>query len=213
METAAGEEQATAPAPESPVQPELVQELASSAAEEPANAADAAGEAAESIPLAAEEPAYIEVWRPGRPPEERRAERNRQRPRRVRGESRTPAAVATDAASSPEAAAATATPAADAAAAPETQRPDRPPRRGRPHRDRDARESREARGRPDRRERREPRDRHEHSERAGRRDRERPAFAKRTFGERRDKGPDPDSPFAKLAALKEQLEANTKDGR
>jgi ATP-dependent RNA helicase SUPV3L1/SUV3 len=28
--------------------------------------------------------------------------------------------------------------------------------------------------------------------------------------ERRDKAPDPNSPFAKLAALKEQLEANAK---
>jgi len=31
--------------------------------------------------------------------------------------------------------------------------------------------------------------------------------------ERRDKAPDPNSPFAKLAALKEQLEANAKERR
>ena len=31
--------------------------------------------------------------------------------------------------------------------------------------------------------------------------------------ERRDKQPDPNSPFAKLAALKEQLEANAKERR
>jgi len=30
---------------------------------------------------------------------------------------------------------------------------------------------------------------------------------------RRDKAPDPDSPFAKLAALKAQLEADAKDRR
>jgi ATP-dependent RNA helicase SUPV3L1/SUV3 len=32
-------------------------------------------------------------------------------------------------------------------------------------------------------------------------------------GDRRDKAPDPDSPFAKLAALKEQLEADAKERR
>ena len=31
--------------------------------------------------------------------------------------------------------------------------------------------------------------------------------------ERRDRDPDPNSPFAKLAALKEQLEANAKEPR
>ena len=31
--------------------------------------------------------------------------------------------------------------------------------------------------------------------------------------DRRDREPDPNSPFAKLAALKEQLEANTKEPR
>jgi ATP-dependent RNA helicase SUPV3L1/SUV3 len=31
--------------------------------------------------------------------------------------------------------------------------------------------------------------------------------------DRRDKAPDPDSPFAKLAALKAQLEADAKEGR
>ena len=32
-------------------------------------------------------------------------------------------------------------------------------------------------------------------------------------GDRRDKAPDPNSPFAKLAALKEQLEGNSKEPR
>ena len=37
-------------------------------------------------------------------------------------------------------------------------------------------------------------------------------FASAEDPRRRDKEPDPDSPFAKLAALKAQLEANAKDG-
>jgi len=43
----------------------------------------------------------------------------------------------------------------------------------------------------------------------------RPVFAQspRPAKERRDKAPDPNSPFAKLAALKEQLEANAKERR
>jgi ATP-dependent RNA helicase SUPV3L1/SUV3 len=35
----------------------------------------------------------------------------------------------------------------------------------------------------------------------------------RSERDRRDSTPDPNSPFAKLAALKEQLEANAKDRR
>jgi ATP-dependent RNA helicase SUPV3L1/SUV3 len=35
----------------------------------------------------------------------------------------------------------------------------------------------------------------------------------RTDRDRRDKAPDPNSPFAKLAALKEQLEADAKERR
>jgi ATP-dependent RNA helicase SUPV3L1/SUV3 len=38
-------------------------------------------------------------------------------------------------------------------------------------------------------------------------------FATSAPKERRDKAPDPNSPFAKLAALKEQLEANAKERR
>jgi ATP-dependent RNA helicase SUPV3L1/SUV3 len=40
------------------------------------------------------------------------------------------------------------------------------------------------------------------------------AYLKQTARkERRDREPDPNSPFAKLAALKEQLEANAKERR
>jgi ATP-dependent RNA helicase SUPV3L1/SUV3 len=60
------------------------------------------------------------------------------------------------------------------------------------------------------------------SDRPGRRDRDSPdrdpdlraKYIKgRVDRDRRDKAPDPNSPFAKLAALKEQLEADAKERR
>jgi ATP-dependent RNA helicase SUPV3L1/SUV3 len=67
------------------------------------------------------------------------------------------------------------------------ERPGGPPRRDRPRRERD--------------------------EGPGRAEREQ--YYAKPFGgggsERRDKAPDPNSPFAKLAALKQQLEQNSKD--
>jgi ATP-dependent RNA helicase SUPV3L1/SUV3 len=89
-----------------------------------------------------------------------------------------------------------------------TERPDRPPRVDRPGPPRGDRFNRPQRGdRPDR---------------PGRRDRDSPdrdpdlraKYIKgRTDRDRRDKAPDPNSPFAKLAALKEQLEADAKERR
>ncbi|MGA7609184.1 MAG: hypothetical protein WCF49_03265, partial [Xanthobacteraceae bacterium] len=66
-------------------------------------------------------------------------------------------------------------------------------------------------------ERRERTDRHERPDRQDRRrDRrgdDRPPRTWEAGRERRGKEPDPDSPFAKLAALKAQLEADAKDRR
>jgi ATP-dependent RNA helicase SUPV3L1/SUV3 len=51
------------------------------------------------------------------------------------------------------------------------------------------------------------------SDRPPRPPREGGLFATSAPNDRRDKAPDPNSPFAKLAALKEQLEANAKERR
>jgi len=150
---------------------------------------------------ASSEPVLIEVWRPGR------AE-GRKRPnfRRRGGPKDTAEAPATstsaEVAAQPAAAAEAASPPQDvpAGAAPNIppreerrfrqrrrgppDRPDRPDRGERPRRDRDRASTYAAR-----------------SERSERKDRY----------ERRDKAPDPNSPFAKLATLKAQLEADAKE--
>ncbi len=162
----------------------------------------------------------IEVWRPGRPPEERR-----QRPARPQGERREhrPRPQSTVPAAPQDGAQAVAPPAGDTAAAATTDapKPDRQDRRPRHGQDRAGQADRPQReGRPAARERRggERPDR-EHSERSGRpprREGGRRDFKDRDRGEAREwidpkerRGQaDPNSPFAKLAALKEQLEAN-----
>jgi ATP-dependent RNA helicase SUPV3L1/SUV3 len=186
-----------------PVVPEAAAEAA--APEQPAEAA------AEAKPA---EPEMIEVWRPGRPPEERRprpprreGERREQGPRRDR---RPRSQVAAQ-----DGAPAAAPAEAPAAAQAEQAKPERPDQRQRQGRDRPDRE-REREGRPQARERRggerPERDRSERGDRPrreGRRD-----FKDRDRGEAREwidpkerRGQaDPNSPFAKLAALKEQLE-------
>jgi ATP-dependent RNA helicase SUPV3L1/SUV3 len=163
------------------------------------------------------EPDMIEVWRPGRPPEERRP-----RPPRAQGERRErrprPQAAAAPAAPQDGASAAPAdATAAAAAAATEAPKPARHDGRPGQGRDRDQRgEGRERDARPPPRERRggerPDRDRSDRGpRREGRRD-----FKDRDRGEPREwidpkerRGQaDPNSPFAKLAALKEQLEAS-----
>jgi ATP-dependent RNA helicase SUPV3L1/SUV3 len=161
------------------------------------------------------EPEMIEVWRPGRPPEERpqhRRHRPAREPRERGGrhpaaEQGVAAAEATAAAQAPQ----------DAASPP---RPPRATRERRPDRDRPEGERTprpERSGRPPPRERRE-REGSDRPARFGREERGRGAFAKdREAREWRDpndrRGADPNSPFAKLAALKEQLEAGAKERR
>jgi ATP-dependent RNA helicase SUPV3L1/SUV3 len=140
-------------------------------------------------PVSADEPQFIEVWRPGRPEE--------RRPRRHRRPVREPAQAAA-------AGTAQAAPAAEAAAAP-APREER--RREDPRKDRNAAERSGRDGkRPERRERSD-----QHERRRDRRDHDRPPRTWEAGRERRGKEPDPDSPFAKLAALKAQLEAEAKD--
>ncbi|MGE3870755.1 MAG: helicase, partial [Pseudorhodoplanes sp.] len=152
------------------------------------SAVDAAPAAAESAPAA--EPEMIEVWRPGRfDGQARHRARPRHEQRRRHGKPQAPAAA--DASAAPAPGEAT-QPAADAAAVPqgevtrEQRRPHRP-HRGERHKDR-----REGH-RPPHHGKSKPRDEPR---------RERP-----------ERKPDPNSPFAKLAALKEQLEAGSKERR
>jgi ATP-dependent RNA helicase SUPV3L1/SUV3 len=182
---------------------------------------EAAGAKPEQASAAAPEPELIEVWRLGRAEGPRRHPRGR----RPRGAARASAAA-------PEGTSATAE--ATAAPPPAVEPPRRPgesdgasvregrkPRR--PHRERPDRDrpDRQRADRPDRqsqdRERpgRERGERRERQPREDRPDRD-PELRAKYFkgrGERRDKAPDPNSPFAKLAALKEQLEANAKERR
>jgi ATP-dependent RNA helicase SUPV3L1/SUV3 len=204
------------------------------ASEPPTDVAAPAADAGSAAPAAAEaaatdasaEPEMIEVWRPGRPPGERRPRtgdrRGSRRPHeRARPDGQTPAEPA---AAGAEPAAAGAEPgavAAGAEAAPSAE-PDRE-RRGRPRRRRrdgadGARDERRADGaaRPPQRDRTERTDRggrHERRDRPPRRDRDRrdenrPSRTWTSSQEPRGKEPDPNSPFAKLLALKQQLESN-----
>jgi ATP-dependent RNA helicase SUPV3L1/SUV3 len=138
----------------------------------------------------AEEPVMIEVWRPGRAgrPEGAR------RPRFKRREAGRHKATEQGAPRQPDAAVAAAPteaspPSAEGAATEQ------------PHAKRHQRHHR--RSKPEQRFDRPPRER----------DRERPPRPQRFERRERDKAPDPNSPFAKLAALKAQLEADAKERR
>jgi ATP-dependent RNA helicase SUPV3L1/SUV3 len=198
--------------------------VAPEAAAEPAPAEQAvAASPAEDKPA---EPETIEVWRPGRPPEERRArharppgERRERRPRPPAAQPAVPASPEGAVAAAP-ADAATAPPPAEGADA-TAGRAARGPRHGR-DRGAERTERPEREGRPPARERR-------GGERPERGDRPPRREGRRDFKDRdRDRGneprewrdpkdrrggreADPNSPFAKLAALKEQLEADTKE--
>ena len=171
---------------------------------------------AASPAAAAAEPEMIEVWRPGRPSGERRPRDGERRGRRRQHER---PAVPAEGQPAGEAAVATAEPAAGAAGAEATPSAE-PVRRGRPrHRRRDGAEGEKTELRADRPERPERRDRSARPDRAERRDRpprrdrdrrdeNRPSRTWSSSQEPRGKEPDPNSPFAKLLALKAQLEAN-----
>ncbi|HYA07314.1 MAG TPA: helicase-related protein [Xanthobacteraceae bacterium] len=137
---------------------------------------------------AAAEPEMIEVWRPGRP-EGRRGGGRRHRGARGRGRN-----VAATPQRSEDAGVAAA-PGAEATAAP-TPEPAAP--------------AGDSHGKPGRHRRHGRRPAAEH--RPDRPPRERERLPVKRF-ERREKAPDPNSPFAKLAALKAQLEADAKERR
>ena len=163
-----------------------------------------------------EEPAFVEVWRPAGRSERRPHRSRRQRPQQ-------PQAVASDANAAPTSTSAegVATPAPS-----ESAQPSRGPRRPRhDHGERADPEKRQERHeRQQRVERQGQRaDRQDHAARRERPRRERGGHVERAerelyyakpFGSSsggRDKQPDPNSPFAKLAALKQQLEQTNKE--
>jgi ATP-dependent RNA helicase SUPV3L1/SUV3 len=193
-------------------------------------APDQAAPASEAMPAAPAEPEMIEVWRPGRPEGQRsqrppREARPRREPRRPRG---APHAAAVNGAPPPAEGVAAASPPAEGAPAAEQSKPwRRRDDRGREHERRDGerreRGDRSERGarppRPDRPER-DDRGRPQRDERRPHRGGDRPdrdpelraKYIKGREGGRdrreREREPDPNSPFAKLAALKAQLESN-----
>jgi ATP-dependent RNA helicase SUPV3L1/SUV3 len=192
--TAPDLEPSAPPATEIPAEPQPNEAAGSAPAiEAAADGAPAAATRAES----ATEPVMIEVWRPGRAEgthRPRQKHRDRRRPKHA------------DAASAPRAGepALAGAPTGETAALPPAEQT-QPAGAGAvaPKQDRHPRHRRRHAGehRPDRPQR--DRDRPQ-------RERDRPPVKR---FERREKAPDPNSPFAKLAALKAQLEADAKERR
>ena len=152
----------------------------------------------------------IEVWRPGRSEGRRRPrERHREPRRHTSVETHKPAEIAGEPG---VAASAESQPSNEEATTSGPPRPGRPPRHrrhGGERRQESRQENRQDSRQENRRDNRQ--DRGDRGERPAR-DRERPRpprFERRE----REKAPDPNSPFAKLAALKAQLEADAKERR
>ena len=156
------------------------------------------------------EPELIEVWRPGRSEGRRRPrERHREPRRHTSVETHKPAEIAGEPG---VAVSAESQPSNEEATTSGLSRPGRPPRHrrhGGERRQESRQENRQDSRQENRRDNRQ--DRGDRGERPAR-DRERPRpprFERRE----REKAPDPNSPFAKLAALKAQLEADAKERR
>jgi ATP-dependent RNA helicase SUPV3L1/SUV3 len=186
-------------------------DLVTASTSEPVSVAETGATSEATSQPAPAEPELVEVWRPGRAgrPEGKRRPRFRRReadrPSAQDTNQQTPAVAAADgAAQSVEQ-----QPAGDTDKRPE--RHQRPPRRHRQDQRRQDQhrldQHRPDQHRPEQRFDRQQRDRSS-------RDRDRPSGKPARFERReRDKAPDPNSPFAKLAALKAQLEADAKERR
>ena len=199
LEAAPGTESEALPEADAPA------EAAVTAPEEAPAAESSATESApaETAPAApAAEDAMIEVWRPGRPS----SERHQAKPR----SHRRPEQAVTEGAAAPAAPAQTDGVAVEGAEAAQPQHKPRPQH----HRKDD-------KGGPPRHQRQDRKDRPDRGQERGRpprrdkdRNQDRGAYAKQQQApERREKVADPNSPFAKLAALKAQLEADSKERR
>jgi ATP-dependent RNA helicase SUPV3L1/SUV3 len=209
---------AVEPVTAEPAPPPAVESPAAPMAEAVPVMADAPAAAAAA---ASAEDAFIEVWRPGG-----RSDR-RDHPKRPRPARRDRAAPAAPAVETPAVAAATAEAQPGGAIAAAAKPAAQPYRQRGPHRPRPDIADKRADKRPEPQARRPGQERGDpqsRRERPGRKDRGAPVdraerdryYAKPQGGnprDRRDKEPDPNSPFAKLAALKQQLEANAKEGR
>ncbi len=156
-------------------------------------------------PAKPDEPAMIEVWRPGGRSEQQRPPRHRRPQHRPQQQ----AVAAAPAEGAPAEAVAAA---GDAQQRPRQDTGDRQGRRDRQDRPQKVerqgqrQERQDRQGRPDRGPRGD-RPRRGRDDGPGRGEREQ-YYAKPHGADRRDKEPDPNSPFAKLAALKQQLEQN-----
>jgi ATP-dependent RNA helicase SUPV3L1/SUV3 len=227
------------PAAELPIAEAPMVESPPAAPSEPLVAAGVAPQGGPPEVVAAEvaapaEPPMIEVWRVGRPPgtNQRRREherRGRRRDHTAKPEavSAEPGAAATSDATAPAGEAPSATPRSDNDGRPRHRRREhgerrfgerKPGQEGAP-----AEQQTERRDRAERRDKTERAARPERSEQPGRRDRgprrdrdhrddNRPSRTWSSAQEHRGSEPDPNSPFAKLLALKQQLESD-KDGR
>ena len=173
--------------------PTAVIEETETAATSSSAVAEASADVAPDKP--AEQPVMIEVWRPGRAgrpegarrPRFKRREAGRHKPAE-QGAPRPPDEAVPVVAAAPTEAS---PPSAPSAATEE------------PHAKREHRHHR----------RHKPEQRFDRPPRQQDRDRERPARPQRFERREREKAPDPNSPFAKLAALKAQLEADAKERR
>jgi ATP-dependent RNA helicase SUPV3L1/SUV3 len=188
----------------------VVEAQLAEAAPESADTGESVAEIATEAATSAE-PELIEVWRPGRiEHRERRPHgRHRRDKNRDRGQGDQPAAAASPAGdAAPAAAAVAAATASEGAQQPaqpdQRQRGPRPPRHDRQGDRQGQRQGERQGGRPPRHER------SRHGKQGGA-PRHEPRADARPRPERREKQPDPNSPFAKLAALKAQLEADSKE--
>lgn len=192
-----------------------VQEATEKPVQEAAPTEAAVAPAVEGAPAeakSADEPAFIEVWRPAG-----RSERRPHRPRRPHRQ-QTQVAPAEGVAAAPAEGEAAAAPSADSAASRGPRRPRRERSEQADHEKRQDRHERQQRmekqgERTERHDRpaRRDRPRRERGESVDRAERER--YYAKPFGNSgpREKQPDPNSPFAKLAALKQRLEQSGKD--
>jgi ATP-dependent RNA helicase SUPV3L1/SUV3 len=154
--------------------------------------------------LAAAEPAMIEVWRP--------AGRHEKRPARPRRQPRPQKASAPVPAQATETVAAI--PAETPAAPPPSEMPERKDRQQRRERHERQKRVENQSQRFERRDNAQKRDRPPRRDKGNQVDRaEREQYYAKPFGgsDNRNKQADPNSPFAKLAALKQQLEQSTKE--
>jgi ATP-dependent RNA helicase SUPV3L1/SUV3 len=210
-------------APVSPQPETTTATLAEPAAMVVANPGSSPETTVAAVPVANAEPEMIEVWRPGRPDGPRRKRENGKRPPRRRREQpaqRPESQTVTATQATPAEVTTTQVEPAQRAARPERERTrdrdhdrerDRKEKQGRPRRpERDARGGHGERGEQERGGARAERG-HRRRDRRDRDDDRSPRTW--TSDERRGKEPDPNSPFAKLLALKEQLETNAKERR